>query len=463
MLFPRIYFLREEDQLLIKSFIKRWTVEGPGVHFVMPFRSVIRRKGITLGPVDYLHIKDTITGELSLVRGPKLHFLGETEKVEQELEATPLKHNQYVTIIDKSDGSIRVEKGESLVVLQPTEQLLHPPKNGINIDEHTAVVVRDTDTGQLDLITEPQVFIPTPTQEVVEVRQRIRLEDHQIIVIKDEKGQYNIHRGEEEERSFFIGPFEEPVTFRWSTGLHKEHRDLNLTHIDMRPKFMWYEFEARTQDNVELILGITFFWQIIDVEKMIQTTDDTPGDICSHARSVIIQAISQVTLDTFLASFNDIIRAGVLESEDKFYENRGVELHAVEVRSVSSKDEDTQQVLKEIIIETTNRLNRLQKQESENEVLVKQLSGQIEAEEQQIRLLEIKRENAQVSAQIEGEAEALRVKAFLDNLSDQISTDDIVLIFNTLRKQEMMEKLSQGSAQLYYTPADIDLSIENHN
>ena len=127
----------------------------------------------------------------------------------------------------------------------------------------------------------------------------------------------------------------ELVELRWSTGLRKDQRTLKTTHIDGRPRFMWYEFEARTQDNVELVLGITFFWQIVDVEAMVRTTDDAPGDVCSHARSAITQSASQLTLEQFLSACNDIVREAVLETGDAFHAERGVRLHAVEVRSIS--------------------------------------------------------------------------------------------------------------------------------
>jgi hypothetical protein len=223
---------------------------------------------------------------------------------------------------------------------------------------------------------------------------------------------------------------------------------------------MWYEFEARTQDNVELVLGITFFWQIVDVEAMVKATDDTPGDICSHARSAIIQSISQVTLEQFLAAFNSIVRRAVLGDKDGFYAERGVKLQAVEVRSTTCKDPETQRILQEIIRETTERLNRLQKQESENEVRLRKINGELEAEQARGELLATQRENAQVAARTDGEAEAIQVQAFLDGLDENLSKADKLGIFNALRKQDAIEKISRGTAQLYYTPADIDLSIE---
>jgi hypothetical protein len=54
----------------------------------------------------------------------------------------------------------------------------------------------------------------------------------------------------------------------------------------------------------------------------------------------------------------------------------------------------------------------------------------------------------------------VRVQAFFDGLDSGLSPVDKVALFNTLRKQEAIEALSAGSAQIYFTPADIDLSIE---
>ena len=496
MLLPWIYFLKEDEQLLIESFTRRWVVNGPKIYFALPLERVRRRKALTLCPTEYLLVRDSLTGDLRNEFGPCLYFPKVSDDPVERRKLTTLKPNEYIRLIDDRSGEMRVEKGEQSIYLRPTERIHSPVSEGINIDEHTAVVVLDTLSGQRELITEPQVFIPSPTQEIIGVRSRIRLEDHETVVIKDRQGRYIFRRGSADERSFFLDPYSDLVTFTWSAGLHKDKRSLQITHIDARPKFMWYEFEARTQDNVELALGITFFWQIVDVEAMVKSTDDTPGDVCSHARSAIIQAVSQVPLETFLQSFNAIVRQAVLESDNAFYNERGVRLHAVEVRSANCKDAETQRILQEIIREHTDRLNRLQKQESQNEVSLRQLGGEIEAEQQRNRLqtaqaanersaevlrgqllvaqaqnelaeeemrgrlLAARAENERTAARIAGQSEALRVSAFLDGLGADLPMSEKLAIFNTLRKGDVMEKLSQGSAQLYFTPAEVDLSIE---
>ena len=163
---------------------------------------------------------------------------------------------------------VRVVRGETTVFLEPTERIIgNRTEDGVNIDEQTAVAVRDTTNGQLSLVTEQQVFIPAANQEIVDVQERIRLEDHETVIIKDKDGRYHFKNGSDDERSFFLDPYSDLVTLWWSSGLHKEKRELRITHIDVRPKYMWYEFEVRTKDNVELVIGITFFWQIVDVES----------------------------------------------------------------------------------------------------------------------------------------------------------------------------------------------------
>jgi regulator of protease activity HflC (stomatin/prohibitin superfamily) len=363
-------------------------------------------------------------------------------------------------LIDRTNGKIRVITGPDHVILQANEEILTAPTRGINIDEHTAVLVRNTSEGSLKLVTKNQVFFPAANEEIEEIRKRILLENHESVIIKDKDGKYNIIKGDQIDHSFFLQPYEELLQLTWSSGIHKERRELQITHIDARPKFMWYEFGVRTKDNVELILGVTFFWQILDVEKMIQTTDDAPGDICSHARSMIIQSVSKSPLESFLDSFNDVVREAIINEKDPFYSQRGVKIHSVEVRSVTCKEDSTQQILQEIIQETTNRLNRLQKQQSENEVKLNEVKGNIDIEKQKSELLEFQRKNVLKEAEISGEAESEKVKRFFDNLADSLKPEDKLAIFNTLKKGEYIDKLGKSNANMFFTPSDVDLRIE---
>lgn len=459
MLLPWLSFLKDDEQLLIETPTRRRVANGPGAVITPPLARVERRHAVALGPTDYVHIRDTRSGERRTEVGPRLLFLGANDEIEARRTVIPLKRNQYMRLLDTRTGAVRVERGEQSVVAGPTEEVLEPPREGVSIDALTAVLVRDTRSGALELITEPQVFVPAAAQEIVEVRRRILLEDHEAAVVKDPSGALSVRRGDGPGRAFFLEPHSELVQLRWSSGIHKDRRDLRITHLDLRPKFMWYEFDVRTQDNVELVLGLTFFWQIVDVARMLRTTDDAPGDVCSHARSDIIQAVSQVTLERFLAAFNEVIGAAVLGDADPFYLERGVVLHAVEVRAVACKDPSTQRTLQEIIQETTNRLNRRQQRESENEVLLHQIRGEIAAEELRGRLMDVRRAVQEAEASIVGGAEGERVRAFLAGLGDELAQDAKLAVFTNLRRQEALLALSGGTAHLFLTPEDADLRI----
>lgn len=461
MIFPRFTFLKEDEQILLESFTEKSVKNGPGVFFIKPFIKATKRKGTTLSPNEFLKIKNIISGKVKVERGPKLVFLEPNEEILKQQNAFILKHNEYLKLIDETTGQIRVEVGEKTAFPEAYEELLVSTTEGINIDEHTGVLIRNTKKGSLNLITDRGVYFPNAEEEIVDIREKILLENHETVIVKEKDGNYRITSGNDAENSFFLLPYEELLTLYWSSGIHKERRDLHITHIDTRPKFMWYEFSVRTKDNVELIVGITFFWQILDISKMIRTTDDAPGDVCSHARSTIIQSVSKSTLDKFLDRFNEVIKSSILDSEDSFYDNRGVKIHSVEVRSITCKDIKTQTILAEIIQETTDRLNRLQKQESENEVRLNKIKGKIEAEKTKGELIRVNSENSQKAAEIEGKSEAIKVKAFFDTLDESLSEEKKTEIFSILKKESYIEKLGQSNARMFFTPKEIDLSIES--
>ena len=111
--------------------------------------------------------------------------------------------------------------------------------------------------------------------------------------------------------SFFLPPYCKIVELVWSNGVKKDKRGRKMTIFDSRPWYMNYEFVVRTSDNVELNLSMSFFWSLENIAYMIRNTDDAPGDICHHARSEIIQAVSKVTLKDFMENFNQNVNSNV--------------------------------------------------------------------------------------------------------------------------------------------------------
>merc|ERR1711988_537193 len=88
----------------------------------------------------------------------------------------------------------------------------------------------------------------------------------------------------------------------------------------------------------------------------------------------------------------------------------------------------TASVLQEIIQETTNRINRMQKQPSENEVEREKVGAQIEIEKQRAGLIKEQTTNEKLQASVAGEAEGTRLAqstlAFLQMLAPAIGDED---------------------------------------
>ena len=115
MLVPWKYYLKEDEQLLVESYTRRWVVNGPDSYWARPLIRVRRRRAVVLGPTEYLRVRDTLTGELRNILGPSLFFPTAHDEIVKSLEAVALKKQQYVRLIDSKTGAIRVERGEQVV------------------------------------------------------------------------------------------------------------------------------------------------------------------------------------------------------------------------------------------------------------------------------------------------------------------------------------------------------------
>jgi len=116
-------------------------------------------------------------------------------------------------------------------------------------------------------------------------------------------------------------------------------------------------------------------------------------------------------------------------------------------------------------METTNRMNRLQKQESENEVHLQKIHGDIAEEKARSDLLTIQAENSNIKNSMEGAGESEKVIAFLNALETEVpSLPQRIDLWSTLRKQDALGELASGNpkTKLYFTPKDCNIAIENH-
>jgi len=67
-----------------------------------------------------------------------------------------------------------------------------------------------------------------------------------------------------------------------------------------------------------------------------------------------------------------------------------------------------------------------------------------------------------MEAKNDGEAEAERVRAFLAQTAEAVpNLEARVGLWNVLRKHDALQAVSSGPAHLYFTPSDVNLTIES--
>jgi len=168
-----------------------------------------------------------------------------------------------------------------------------------------------------------------------------------------------------------------------------------------------------------------------------------------------------------MVEFNEIVMKSA-GTDDKFYNDRGVVVHNLEVTRYECVDKQTSKVLQEIIQETTNRINRMQQQQSQNDVLKEKMSGDIAIEKQRAELIKTKGDNDRLQAYAEGEANGLTLaksaSTFISVLGEVLPDDDArIALLKFVEEQraqiQQTEHLSTGKANLFLTPQDMKLKL----
>merc|ERR1711877_108051 len=91
-------------------------------------------------------------------------------------------------------------------------------------DDETSVLVVSKETGQQRLVTEKGLFFPGPYDEILQVQKLIRVEPHEMAIVRDNAGAYTFYDGRVSGKgtSFFLPPYCELVTMYWGSGTSQQ-------------------------------------------------------------------------------------------------------------------------------------------------------------------------------------------------------------------------------------------------
>lgn len=194
------YSISETEQVIVKTLTTEEVINGPvtltylnvlkkGESLLISFLYLgTKKKASEMNEKQFIHVVNSKTGVMKLIKGPGLYFLKPFEQLTNDRvqDAIALKPQEYVKLTNKKSGAIRVERGEALVYLAPYEVAEEGVKPMVVVDETHACLIRDIRSGKQELITDPQMFAPTEHQVIVVPQQDlIVLKEYEVIVLVD--------------------------------------------------------------------------------------------------------------------------------------------------------------------------------------------------------------------------------------------------------------------------------------
>lgn len=465
--------LSRDEQMIVHYYDGKVAYNGPLRKVYHPFRERERRKAVRLLRTNYAFVKDTLNGKRRVIEGPKTVFLGAYEEHMGIKTKFVLKKEQYIRFVDQLTGKERIVKGPASVVPGPWENSTLGIQEARSINTETAAVILNKVTGARRLHKEPGMLFPQENEVVIETVKRTRLQQHEVMVVRNAFGQFEIQK----DVPFFLQPFDEIVEFEWSTFDAPAEGELQipgkqkLTKITMMSRRTPFVYQVRSSDNVALRLEGTIFWKVADMQKLIERTSDPVGDVWYKARSTLVSVISRLSL-VQQRQFNQEFKAAfVNEAADNFYSDRGLVFERLQVTRWEPVDAETSATLRLVNEEATKRANQLRAQNAANQIESKKLAAETEQQNERTRLARTEAANANLEAETQGEAKGVQLaesaKKFIDGLSTELPDITERLALYNLQKQLESQNLrlahiTDGKGMtLFLTPQDVNLKM-NH-
>lgn len=202
------------------------------------------------------------TGRIDLIEGPSRVWRGSNEfKLLNRFVAHP---GQYLAI-RFLDGTQQNIKGPAEVWQDPRIHQDISVEGGLELAGKEAVVVYGGEKNgitQRRIVHGPTKFVPEPDEWL---------------------HQFSWHASRE-----------------GSKGVEKQPNGLQFHKLWMMPDQMYHDVrDVRTADDAVLIIRLMIFFELVDIEKMLDTTHDPIGDFINAATSDVVEFTGKRSFDTF--------------------------------------------------------------------------------------------------------------------------------------------------------------------
>lgn len=197
-----------------------------------------------------------------------------------------------------------------------------------------------------------QIHIPGPTEQWLDPRihaqieksDALQIDSKESVVVYSKSEDGKVHRRLVTGPTVFIPePGEWLHTFSWhgskGEGYKKVPGGLVFQKLWMMPDQMYHDVEdVRTSDDVVLKIKLMIFFELIDVEKMLEETHDPIGDFINATSSDVIDFVSRYSFDSFKSRTEQL-------NDTKSYsqllgraEQVGYKIHKIVYRGYSTTD-----------------------------------------------------------------------------------------------------------------------------
>ena len=215
-------------------------------------------------------------GQVRLVDGPRRMFL-----FRETVESLPMfsaEASQYLAIRFR-DGHAEHVAGPASVWLDPVQHEKITVEDSLAVNAHEAVVVYRRDNGQVHrrVVHGPAIFVPTEKEWLHE---------------------FSWHGAD-------------PRNPR-----RKVPHGLRFTKLWTIPDQMYFDVpEVRTADDALLVVELVIFFELADIEKMLDQTHDPVGDFVNAVSADVIDFVGRRSFDRFKVEtehLNDLATYGNL-------------------------------------------------------------------------------------------------------------------------------------------------------
>jgi hypothetical protein len=270
----------------------------PGHGTPMPAQNRIMQQSVA----DYAQAHSTAVGAF------------EAERVEAPRRKAPLRtlSRGWFTTIDQGEQVLVTDRsGHSEIVAGP-KRLWSWGRRFRLLQRHVAhpgefLIVRRKDGGQVHLPGPVDLWEDPREHASIETEEELRLDAKEAVVVyaRSKTGQVS-RRLVHGPAAFVPEPGEWLHSFswhgsRWSNGRYlKVPNALVFQKLWLMPDQMYHDVpDVRTADDALLMVRLMIFFELVDIERMLESTHDPIGDFVNAATSDVIDWVGRYDFESF--------------------------------------------------------------------------------------------------------------------------------------------------------------------